>query len=174
MQRLGWLWDWRSMLYGHGWKTLLSSSWLCGINAVLEKRILHIFHSEWIFEESPVLVRRNQLLSKCLQPQNCFSWKQYWYIRDHNTEKVLLSVETASFFMNFQSREKSLWWKPLPSQRTSQKYLGLAHFVTSYKEIICTTCAQIYLLASSCCNIILSKEITYKTVKVDHVQGSVH
>ena len=33
------------------------------------------------------------------------------------------------------------------SRRTSQKDLGLAHFVMSYKEIICKTFARVHVLA---------------------------
>jgi len=52
--------------------------------------------------------------------------------------------------------------KLLPSRRMSQKDLGLAHFVTSYTEIIRNTFTHIYLFVSSCCNIILSKKMYIK------------
>lgn len=81
------------------------------------------------------------------------SWSQY-------RKKVWFWLK-LQFFMNFQSWKIAIM-KSLPSQRMSQKDLGLVHFVTSYTEIICTTFAHIYLLASSCCNIILRKKMYIK------------
>ena len=36
--------------------------------------------------------------------------------------------------MTFESLEKSLYWKPLPTRRTAQKDLGIAHFLTSFES----------------------------------------
>jgi len=81
------------------------------------------------------------------------SWSQY--------QKNICFWLKPQFFMNFQSWKIAIM-KLLTSRRMNQKDLGLAHFVTSYTEIIRNTFAHIYLLVSSCCNIILSKKMHIK------------